>query len=118
MTPGNSHSTTGVASASANAAAYAPLRQPIFRAPWLASLVSNLGTWLQNVGAGWLMTGLTPSPVLVALVQAATTLPVFLLALPAGALADVIDVAACCSPPRGGCSWPRRRLPRSRPPAS
>jgi MFS family permease len=75
----------------ADASAYAPLRQPVFRALWLASLVSNLGTWLQNVGAGWLMTSLTPSPLPVALVQAATTLPVFLLALPAGALADVID---------------------------
>jgi hypothetical protein len=71
--------------------AYAPLRQPVFRALWTASLVSNRGTWLPNVGAGWLMTGLTPSPLMAALVQAATTLPVFLLALPAGALADVID---------------------------
>ena len=52
----------------------------MFRALWLASLASNLGTWLQNVGAGWLMTGLTPSPLMAALVQAAT-LPVFLLAL-------------------------------------
>lgn len=71
--------------------AYAPFRRPVFRALWLASLASNLGTWLQNVGAGWLMTGLTPSPLMVALVQVATTLPVFLLALPGGALADVVD---------------------------
>src|SRR5262249_43129037 len=81
---------TAMTPGTAEASAYAPLRQPVFRALWLASLVSNLGTWLQNVGAGWLMTGLTPSPLMAALVQAATTLPVFLLALPAGALADVI----------------------------
>jgi len=46
---------------------------------------------MQNVGAAWLMTSLTPSPVVVALVQAATTLPVFLVGLPAGALADIVD---------------------------
>ena len=91
MTQGNSRGATGVMPGTADASAYAPLRQPVFRALWLASLVSNLGTWLQNVGAGWLMTGLTPSPLMAALVQAATTLPVFLLALPAGAHADVID---------------------------
>jgi hypothetical protein len=91
MAPGNSRDAVGVRPDTADASAYAPLRQPVFRALWIASLVSNLGTWLQNVGAGWLMTGLTPSPLLVALVQAVTTLPVFLLALPAGALADVID---------------------------
>jgi MFS family permease len=91
MTPRNSFGATGVRPGTADASAYAPLRQPVFRALWIASLVSNLGTWVQNVGAGWLMTGLTPSPLMAALVQAATTLPFFLLALPAGALADVID---------------------------
>jgi MFS family permease len=54
-------------------------------------VASNVGTWMQNVGAAWLMTSLAPSPSMVALVQAATTLPVFLLALLAGALADVVD---------------------------
>ncbi len=68
----------------------APFRQPLFRALWIATLVSNLGTWMQNVGAAWLMTSLTPSPLVVSMVQAATTLPVFLLALPAGALADIL----------------------------
>ena len=91
MSPGNSGGATTVAPGSAGPSAFAPLRRPVFRALWLASLASNLGTWLQNVGAGWLMTGLTPSPLMAALVQAATTLPFFLLALPAGALADVID---------------------------
>jgi len=71
--------------------AWEPLREPVFRALWIASLTSNIGTWMQNVGAAWLMTSLTPSPVLVALVQAATSLPVFLVGLPAGALADIVD---------------------------
>jgi len=74
-----------------SASPWSPLRQPVFRALWIASVVSNLGTWMQNVGAAWLMTLLTPSPIVVALVQAATSLPVFLVALPAGALADVVD---------------------------
>ena len=70
---------------------WAPLRRPIFRSLWIASLASNVGTWVQNVGAAWLMTSLTPDPLQVSLVQAASNLPFFLLALPAGALADVID---------------------------
>src|SRR5438128_11550712 len=70
---------------------YAPLRRVMFRRLWLASLASNVGTWVQGVGAAWLMTELSDSGLMVALVQAAATLPVFLLALPAGALADVVD---------------------------
>jgi len=57
----------------------------------MASVVSNVGTWMQNVGVAWLMTTLTPSAVLVALIQTATTLPVLLVGLPAGALADMVD---------------------------
>jgi MFS family permease len=68
-----------------------PLSFPVFRALWIATIVSNVGTWMHDVGAAWLMTSLSPSPLLVALVQAATTLPMFLLALPAGALADIVD---------------------------
>ena len=71
--------------------AWSPLRHPMFRAMWLASVVSNVGTWMHTVAAAWLMTTLTTSPLPVALVQAATTLPVFLISLPAGALADLID---------------------------
>src|SRR5207247_1485174 len=71
----------------AAAPVWEPLRQPLFRALWLAALASNVGTWMQDVGATWLMTSLTISPILIALVQAATTLPVFLLAFVAGALA-------------------------------
>ena len=71
--------------------AWTPLKDPLFRALWIATLASNIGTWMHDVGAGWLMTSLSPSPVMVALVQTATTLPIFLLALPAGALADIVD---------------------------
>ena len=71
--------------------AWAPLKRPVFRALWIATVVSNTGTWMHEVGAGWLMVSLNPSPLMVALVQAATTLPIFLLALPAGALADILD---------------------------
>jgi MFS family permease len=70
---------------------WAPLRRPVFRALWIAAFASNVGTWVQEVGAAWLMTSLTPSPAMIALVQVATTLPIFLLALVAGALADVLD---------------------------
>ena len=78
-------------SESARKSAWSPLRIPVFRTLWIATLVSNIGTWMHDIGAGWLMTSLSPTPVMVALVQTATTLPIFLLAMPAGALADIID---------------------------
>ncbi|GAA0587648.1 MFS transporter [Craurococcus roseus] len=71
--------------------AFSPLRHRVFRTLWLATLASNTGMWVQNTGAGWLMTSLDPSPFMVSMVQAASMLPVFLLALPAGALADIVD---------------------------
>ncbi len=71
--------------------ALVPLRNSTFRRLWLASVIAWLGTWLQNTGAGWLMTTLAPRPLIVAMVQAATIMPVFLLALPGGALADIVD---------------------------
>jgi len=71
--------------------AWSPLKYRMFRALWSASLVSNIGTWMQNVGGVWLMSSLSPSPFLVALMQTATSLPVFLVGLPAGALADIVD---------------------------
>ena len=67
--------------------AWGPLRQSVFRALWIASVVSNIGSWMQDVGESWLMTSLTLSPLLVALVETAGSLPVVLAALPAGALA-------------------------------
>src|SRR5450432_2619843 len=72
-------------------AAWAPLGEPLFRSLWLAAVISYTGTWMQNVGAGWLMTELTASPLMVSLVQAAAAVPVFLVVLPAGALADLVD---------------------------
>ena len=72
-------------------AALVPLRNGTFRHLWTASVIGWLGTWLQNTGAGWLMTSLAPQPIIVAMVQAATIMPVFLLALPGGALADIVD---------------------------
>lgn len=73
------------------ASPWAPLSNRVFRMLWIASVASNIGSWMHEVGAGWLMTSLAPSPLMVALVQAATSAPVFLLALPAGALADIVD---------------------------
>ncbi|HMD16129.1 MAG TPA: MFS transporter [Terriglobales bacterium] len=70
---------------------WAPLGEPLFRSLWIASVISYTGTWMQNVGAGWLMTQLTLNPFMVGLVQAAGALPVFLVILPAGALADMVD---------------------------
>jgi len=71
--------------------AWAPLGEPLFRSLWIASVISYTGTWMQNVGAGWLMTQLTMNPLMVGLVQAAGAVPVFLVILPAGALADMVD---------------------------
>src|ERR671938_1635075 len=70
---------------------WSPLRLALFRALWLAAVASNVGTWMHNVGAEWLMTTLAPKPFVVALMQTAETAPTFLLALPAGALADIVD---------------------------
>jgi MFS family permease len=68
-----------------------PLAEPVFRALWSANLVSNIGTWMQTVGGAWLMTTLTTDALPVALMQTATTLPAFLVGLPAGSLADRVD---------------------------
>ena len=68
-----------------------PFGYPVFTVLWIATVVSNTGTWMQNAAAGWLMTGLDPDPFIVSMVQVATTLPMFLFALPAGALADLVD---------------------------
>lgn len=69
----------------------APLRHMVFRRIWLASLVSNLGILIQGVGAAWAMTQMTSSADKVALVQTALMLPVMLIAMPAGAIADMHD---------------------------
>jgi MFS family permease len=71
--------------------AWAPFASGAFLWLWVANIVNSLGTWIQNTASGWIMTDLAPSPIMVSLVQAAAQLPVFLLALPAGALADLMD---------------------------
>lgn len=68
-----------------------PFRHRAFTVVWIATVVSNIGTWMQSSAAGWLMTSIDSEPRIVAMVQVATALPIFLLALPAGALADILD---------------------------
>ncbi|MGH7120744.1 MAG: MFS transporter [Acetobacteraceae bacterium] len=72
-------------------AALKPLEHPVFLSLFAANLITSLGTWMQNTGAGWLMTDLQPDALTVSLVQAATIMPMCLLALPSGALADIVD---------------------------
>lgn len=83
--------TARVANPSASPSAWAPFGRLPFAVLWIATVISNVGTWMHDVGAGWLMSELSSSPLMVAAVQAATTLPVFLLALVAGAVADIFD---------------------------
>src|SRR3990167_323487 len=71
--------------------AWTPLGQPVFRMLWMVWVTANACMWMNDVAAAWLMTSLSPSPVMVALVQSASTLPVFLLGLPSGAMADILD---------------------------
>src|SRR5258706_235407 len=79
------------ATTAANTSPWAPLRYPTFRMLWLVWLASNTCMWMNDVAAAWLMTTLTTSPTLIALVQTASSLPVFLLGLPSGAFADILD---------------------------
>ncbi len=79
------------ATASVKSGALSPLRDPIFRSLWIAAVISYTGSWMQNIATGWLMTSLTSSPMLISLVQVALSLPVLLIALPAGAIADLVD---------------------------
>lgn len=71
--------------------AWTPLREPLFRALWIAAIVSNVGAWMEDVGEAWLMTSLSASTLKVALVETAGTLPIVLLAIPSGTFADLID---------------------------
>jgi MFS family permease len=70
---------------------WAPFRQSAFTVIWTATLIANIGGWMFSAASGWLMTDLDADPLIVSLVQAATTLPLFLFAVPAGALADIFD---------------------------
>src|ERR1700720_3996342 len=73
------------------ASPWSPFRHATFTVLWTATVIANIGTWMYNAAAGWLMTSLSADPLTVSLVQVATSLPMFLFALPAGALADIID---------------------------
>ena len=80
------------ASASATSGSpWSPFHHKTFTVLWTATVVSNVGGWMYSAASGWLMTGLDPDPLTVSLVQVATSLPMFLFALPAGALADIVD---------------------------
>src|SRR6478736_7912087 len=70
---------------------FAPLRIPLFRDRWIASTISSVGTWMQDTAGTWLMTVLTASPLLIALMQTAASLPVLVFGLPSGAMADILD---------------------------
>ncbi|MBB1604351.1 MULTISPECIES: MFS transporter [unclassified Variovorax] len=70
---------------------FEPLKLPVFRMLWSTWLLANVCMWMNDVAAAWMMTTLTTTPIWVALVQSASTLPVFLLGLPSGALADILD---------------------------
>jgi MFS family permease len=74
-----------------NPSGFAPLKIPLFRDRWIASTISSVGTWMQDTAGTWLMTSLTASPLLIALMQTAASLPVLLLGLLAGATADIFD---------------------------
>ena len=90
-----------------------PLGEPAFLALWSASLLSNLGTWMNNVAAAWLMEKLTHSPLWVALVPAAAGLPVFFFGLLAGALADRLDRRRSARAGNGTVDDVRCRCPRA-----
>ena len=70
---------------------FGPLRHPAFRAMWAGQFASNIGGWMQTVGAQWLMLSLTPATSYLAFIQTAASLPVLLFAIPAGATGDLVD---------------------------
>jgi MFS family permease len=73
------------------ASPWSPFRYRAFTVIWVATVVANVGSWMYSAAAAWLMTGLDSDPLMVSLVQVASTLPVFLFAIPAGALSDIVD---------------------------
>jgi MFS family permease len=75
----------------ATSSPWSPFRHTNFAVLWTATVIANIGTWMYNAASGWLMTSLNPDPFVVSMVQVATTLPMFLFAIPAGALADIVD---------------------------
>ena len=82
---------TGAPTTQATHSPWSPFRHLTFTLIWTATLVSNIGGWMYSSASAWLMTSLDADPLMVSLVQVATTLPMVLLALPAGAFADIVD---------------------------
>src|SRR5213592_1168956 len=112
---GGDQEAPGLDMSPAAASPWSPLGQRPFAVIWTATLVSNIGGWMYAAAAGWLMTSLDSSPLVVSLVQVATTLPIFLFAMPAGALTDSLDkrrfllwgegFIAVTSAPMAGLVW-------------
>nr|WP_316639316.1 MFS transporter [uncultured Roseateles sp.] len=80
-----------MSSESTPTSSFAPLRQPVFAVLWAATVLGNTGSFMRDVASSWMVTELSPSPAAVALIQTAATLPIFLLAIPAGVLSDILD---------------------------
>ena len=80
-----------ISAKNSSASLWRPLRSSTFRNLLIADVVSDVGTFMQSVGAAWLMVSLSAGPMYVALIQTASALPFFLLALPAGAIGDIVD---------------------------
>ena len=94
---------------------WSPFRHLIFRLLWVAGLVANVGAWMYSAAAAWLMTTFDADPLVVSMVQAAASLPMFLFALPAGALADIVnkrrfilalEILVTSYPSRSRCCYP------------
>jgi len=85
------HKSMAIPTSDAPTSLWRPLRSPTFRNLLIADVVSDVGTFMQSVGAAWLMVSLNAGPMYVALTQTASALPFFILALPAGAIGDIVD---------------------------
>src|ERR1700719_2473661 len=85
------HKSMAIPTSNAPTSLWRPLRSPTFRNLLIADVVSDVGTFMQSVGAAWLMVSLNAGPMYVALTQTASALPFFILALPAGAIGDIVD---------------------------
>ena len=100
-TVGPAVAATGATAATATAATatgttgttgtFAPLAQPVFAVLWVATVLGNIGSFMRDVASSWMVTELSASPAAVSLIQTAATLPIFLLAIPAGVLSDILD---------------------------
>ncbi len=84
-------SSSAAATLPGGTSSWSAFRYPTFRVIWIATVISNVGGWMSSAAAGWLMTTLNPNPLAVSLVQVVSNLPLFVLALPAGALTDAVD---------------------------